>query len=353
MLLAGASLASIVLLLFYRKRRRKQATDPEADEDDTGPEDVPESINQELFKKRQVILRRLLNDPDLLLQNRMKVKHLAGKVPVCASSREPCADVLQRINEENVHYAVVRDTDPLRVGIVGRRALEARKHDRVAKAMTLEVTIMDADLPIAQAAAKMMSLRQLAIPVVSEGELTGILTKNDLVVAFQCSLQMFLRAAQVNVAEDVYLDMMFDANHVKLSGCGGRDELTRMMQTSVGLLKRFGQQDGLLLAHLNGSQETEAEEALLLFRHLRETDVMIMLDARCFAVFCHRSSVESLAPMQDRMNEMFQDAGHVLPSFSVFEVQVGVETMWEHIDEFFAGPAVDNGIRQLEVSRVS
>jgi acetoin utilization protein AcuB len=126
---------------------------------------------------------------------RLRVRDLMSRDAVTIAPDAPLAEALRTMREREIRHLPVVEPDGRLVGIVTdrdlRHAVLARFHalrdaERdllVQDVMTCGVVTVEADAPVARAAALMYERRIGSVPVVEGGRLIGIVTERDLLRA--------------------------------------------------------------------------------------------------------------------------------------------------------------------------
>ncbi|HEX7126893.1 MAG TPA: CBS domain-containing protein [Thermodesulfobacteriota bacterium] len=130
----------------------------------------------------------------------MRVREWMQPLPETATPEMPVAEAYRRMRRGGFRHLPVIEGGRL-VGIVSDRDLplarpevatpgsvqaadQAMARLAVRDVMSREVTTVDPDRPVEEAARVMLDLRVGSLPVVDEGRLVGILTETDLLRAW-------------------------------------------------------------------------------------------------------------------------------------------------------------------------
>lgn len=186
-LLAAALLIAVLWLTTRRRRTRTDETDAKT---------ANERDEDRLHIKRQVLWRNILDDPRLLLKNRVEVRHLMTR-DVSVVARHTQADEIRRLmSDKHMHHVLVCDSDGHLLGVVSDRDLPGETVEAAARIMTPEPMTVRADTTASAAIAMMLEHQISCLPVLDDGQVCGILTRTDLLLSLQCMLQWWLRFAQ-------------------------------------------------------------------------------------------------------------------------------------------------------------
>lgn len=188
-LFCTAAIAGLMLFGAFRFRRRKTRV--------SGVEEQPDDDNENrLHTKRQILWKNILNDPRLLLKNRVEVRHLMTRDVSVVSRRTPVEAIRRLMTEKHMHHVLVCDSDGRLEGVVSDRDLNGDPNQSAADVMTAEPIAVRPDTTASAAIVTLLERQISCVPVVEDDCLRGILTRTDLLVSLQCMLQWWLRFAQ-------------------------------------------------------------------------------------------------------------------------------------------------------------
>ena len=175
-------------LLLRRLRRSKQ---PIPSEDDSK---VPGLIER-FCAKRQELLLLLSQDPSNLFKNKLSVRHLMTTETLTVSSSATRQSIGDLMLKSHVRHLLVCGPGQQLLGIVSDRDLGNKPGMTAAELMSTKLKTISPDAFISPAITIFINAHISALPVVENGRLCGILTTTDLVLALQCSLQLWLHTA--------------------------------------------------------------------------------------------------------------------------------------------------------------
>jgi acetoin utilization protein AcuB len=131
----------------------------------------------------------------MTLEITVTVKDIMTRDPVTIRPEAPLVAALAAMREKQIRHLPVVDTEGRLVGIItdrdlrqaslGRfRAVTEAQHDlMVQDVMTCAVITIEPEATVARAAAVLFERRIGSLPVVENGQLTGIITERDLLKA--------------------------------------------------------------------------------------------------------------------------------------------------------------------------
>ncbi|MEI8375479.1 MAG: CBS domain-containing protein [Planctomycetota bacterium] len=186
----GAGVIVLGALLLRRLRRSKQQPIPPEDDE----REVPD-LTERFSTKRQELLCLLSQDPSNLFKNQLTVRHLMTTETLTVSSGATRQSIEDLMRKSHVRHLLVCGPGEQLLGIVSDRDLSSKPGTTAVELMCTKLKTISPDAFISPAITLLISARISALPVVEEGRLRGILTTTDLVLALQCSLQLWLHTA--------------------------------------------------------------------------------------------------------------------------------------------------------------
>ena len=158
---------------------------------------VPVALGTRSYSKRQQLLQELMGDSELLLKNRLEVRHLMTPHPVVVQPTTTLEEMTALMNERRLHHLLVCGRGGELVGVVSDRNLCRSQGATAQQLMSYPALSCTPDTPVSAAITYLMNENISCLPVVDGGRLCGVLTTTDLVLTLQCTLQLWLRLAQV------------------------------------------------------------------------------------------------------------------------------------------------------------
>jgi diguanylate cyclase (GGDEF)-like protein len=162
-----------------------------------GPAAVPVATGLHPYSKRQQVMQELMGDSDLLLKNRLEVRHLMTRSLVTIQPSMSIDEMTKLMKEGRMHHLLVCNRAGDLVGVVSDRDLRITRGTTAQQLMTYPPMTCTSDTPITAAITFLTNENINCLPVVDRGRLCGILTTTDLVLTLQCTLQLWMRLAQV------------------------------------------------------------------------------------------------------------------------------------------------------------
>ncbi len=149
------------------------------------------------YSKRQQLLQALLKDRELLLKNRLEVRHLMTHDPVTVPPTMTLEEMTALVQNRQLHYLLVCGRGGEVLGVVSDRDLNCQRGTTAQQLMSYPVLSATPDTPLSAAITFLINENISCLPVVEGGRLCGLLTGTDLLLTLQCTLQLWLRLAQV------------------------------------------------------------------------------------------------------------------------------------------------------------
>jgi CBS domain-containing protein len=144
--------------------------------------------------KRQEIMRTLASDFSRLLMSDLLVRDLMTTDVTTASPDMPVEDIAEMMKKLEVRHIIVTDAERHVLGICSDRDF-SHKGKKAGDIMTRDPLTVSPDALTRPAMSQMLDRRISSLPVVENGKLVGIITTTDLVMAFQCTMQVVQSAA--------------------------------------------------------------------------------------------------------------------------------------------------------------
>ncbi len=149
------------------------------------------------YSKRQQLLQELLNDSELLLKNRLEVRHLMSHEPVAVSPTTTLEEMTLLVQQRRIRHLLVCSRGGELLGVVSDRDLHGQPGTTAQQLMSYPVSTVAPDTLLSPAITYLINENVSCLPVVADGRLCGLLTTTDLVLTLQCMLQLWLRLAQL------------------------------------------------------------------------------------------------------------------------------------------------------------
>lgn len=158
---------------------------------------APVALGPRSCSKRQELLRELTGDSELLLKNRLEVRHLMTRTPVTVSPTTTLEQMTSLMKERRLRHLLVCGHGGELMGVVSDRDLRLTRNVTAQQVMSYPPLTCTPDTPVGAAITYLLHENISCLPVVELGRLCGVLTTTDLVLTLQCTLQLWLRLAQV------------------------------------------------------------------------------------------------------------------------------------------------------------
>jgi len=184
---------TIILYLLRRMNSKKLTVEPSVDD---SMEDIEPQQRHRLFEKRQQIRTILSNDASMLFDSSIGVKHFMSEELVSVRGSKPAVEVTELMEHEGIRHLLVCDASGRLQGIISDRDVKSKQAKKATGLMSHPPIAVTLDTPIGQAITTMLSNRISALPVVDDGIPVGILTATDIMMSFQCVLQLLVRVSR-------------------------------------------------------------------------------------------------------------------------------------------------------------
>ena len=201
MLAFALGVVGLGYLLLLLQRRKAPALDLP---DDNQPPD----LDQRLGARRQDLLRLLSQDPAVLFKNQLSVRHLMTTELITVTPGASCQQVAEMMRESRIRHLLVCGPERQLLGVVSDRDLYSKSGKTAEELMGKQLKVVSPDTLASPAITYLIQSGVSSLPVVEEGQLCGILTTTDLILALQCVLQLWLHAASMMHSEDWERELM-------------------------------------------------------------------------------------------------------------------------------------------------
>lgn len=149
------------------------------------------------YSKRQQIMQELMGDSDLLLKDRLEVRHVMSRNPISVLPSATIDEMTKLMTDMRLHHLLVSNRAGDLIGVVSDRDLHSTHGGTAQQLMSYPPMTCASDTPVTEAITFLRTEAISCLPVIDHGELVGIITTNDLIVTLQCTLQLSMRMAQV------------------------------------------------------------------------------------------------------------------------------------------------------------
>jgi CBS domain-containing protein len=200
--------------------------------------EIPFSIQVALFEKRQHLFHALLKDQTGLWQDGLQVRHLMTREVVSVLPSAPVPEIVELIREKGIRHVLVCDDDKKLLGVLSDRNLCANQGTTARDLMSSRLLSTTPETPINQAITCLIQERISCLPVLENDRLCGLITTTDMLLALQCTLQIWGFFAGL-LRDDFYSDLELFQQEM--------DEQSRQIDASLSILRS--------MEHENTSQE--------------------------------------------------------------------------------------------------
>jgi CBS domain-containing protein len=150
---------------------------------------LKKAAEQAIFSKRQSILLTMVGNIDALHEGAVEVRHLMSASPSSVNPNTPLYKCAELMAERRYRHLLVCDGANRLRGVISNRDLGRTDAGVAADVMTRHPVTVTPDTRIGPAVTQILRKRISCLPVVEKGQLVGVLTTTDLLLALQCSLQ--------------------------------------------------------------------------------------------------------------------------------------------------------------------
>jgi CBS domain-containing protein len=170
------------------QRTRKPALLPAAIEPTA---EIPFSIQVALFEKRQHLFHTLLKDHGGLWQDGLLVRHLMSCDLVSVLPSATVEDIIRLMREKGIHQLLVCNDDRKLLGVINERELCSKRTGAARDLMRPHSHTTTPETPVSQAITCLIQERISCLPVLENERLCGLITTTDMLLALQCTLQIW------------------------------------------------------------------------------------------------------------------------------------------------------------------
>ncbi len=161
------------------------------------PAAAPTTLETRPYSKRQQLLQALLGNSELLLKNRLEVRHLMTPQPVVIPPTATLEEMTALMTQRRLHHLLVCNRGGELLGVVSDRDLHSLHGTTAQQLMSFPALSCAPDTPVGAAITYLINENISCLPVVENKRPVGMLTMTDLVLTLQCTLQLWMRLAQV------------------------------------------------------------------------------------------------------------------------------------------------------------
>jgi len=149
------------------------------------------------YTKRQRVFQELMQNRELLLKNRLEVRHLMTPDPIVIAPTMTIEEMESLMRDRRVRHLLVGGSNGELIGVISDRDLRAHRGATAQQLMSFPVMTATPETPLNPAITFLVNESISCLPVVEHGRPCGILTTTDLILTLQCMLQLWLRLSQI------------------------------------------------------------------------------------------------------------------------------------------------------------
>lgn len=341
------------------------------------------------YSKRQQVMQELMGDSDLLLKNRLEVRHLMTHDLVTIQPSATVEEMTKLMKDHRMRHLLVCNRAGDLVGVISDRDLRLTRGTTAQQLMTYPPMTCTSDTPITAAITFLMNENISCLPVVDRGRLCGVLTTTDLILTLQCTLQIWMRLAQVlqqnptwsheleNIAASLDGDMTPDELKARiaaarqairqevqdivnvvdlrtdgLTGVSNRQELEEVLSMLLGIRSRYERPFSLAIITVDHYQRIREAcgdvvvkpllkaVARVIEDHIRTSDYVARCRDDAFAVILTETRLEDAEGFRQRLLKTAHEQ-------STLDVKLRISV---HAVEAHAGETVAELLERAEVT---
>lgn len=177
-------------VLWIALRPRRPATSATNQDEPPLAKATPEQTQARFIAKRQQILRALSHDMRRLLEVPLEVRQLMTDAVLTVPPAASVDRLVQMMSQQEVHHLLVCSDDRRLLGVISDRDVKGGAGRTAGDIMTPAPLTASPHAHIKPVVSMMLDRHVSSLPVVDDGRLVGILTTTDLLLAFQCTIQL-------------------------------------------------------------------------------------------------------------------------------------------------------------------
>lgn len=156
------------------------------------PMDAGERLRGMIYDKRSILMSEMSEEIDHVFEGSFEVYHLMSTNMKVVPPETPADEVRETMTENKMHHMLVCTGRQL-LGVISDRDLVKVHAKTASELMTPDPITVTPTNPLIPTVSTMINKRISCLPVAVDGELKGVLTRSDLLVAFQCTMQLMCK----------------------------------------------------------------------------------------------------------------------------------------------------------------
>ena len=188
-----ATLFACILISWHKTRKKLD----EVSEHTGSVERVSQQVKYvqpKLIAKRQHILKTLAMNIDRLLHSTLQVKQLMSTNVATIHPDMLIEDLKAHMAKLEVRHILVTSHEGKLLGVISDRDVKGKPGQNAGHIMSRDPISVGPDMEISPAVTMMLDNSISCLPIVEHGELKGIVTSTDLMMAVQCCLHVLRNA---------------------------------------------------------------------------------------------------------------------------------------------------------------
>jgi CBS domain-containing protein len=191
--LAAALVGVTILLTALRLTRRKRSSDETIYEHEEVS--VPKDLRPKFIAHRQRMLNLLSGELPGLVRGEVLVRHLMSGAPITVSDSTTTEEVRGIMEEKHIRHVLVTDDKNRLLGIVSDRDVKNHREGTTGQWMSRRLVTITSDSKMCAAVSVLLQHGISCLPVIDDGQLKGVITSVDIMLATQCMLRLFQNMA--------------------------------------------------------------------------------------------------------------------------------------------------------------
>ncbi|WP_197442817.1 CBS domain-containing protein [Lignipirellula cremea] len=188
--------------------------------------------------KKELLWKQLLADHDLLLKNRIEVRHVMTRDPISIRPSTSGQEMAKLFSRHDIAHLLVRDNEGRFLGAVKEIDHQANPEQRAESLLKPWPVSVESHTTLGAAISKLMEQDSSLLPVVDNDKLCGLLTPTDLVLTLHCSLQLWVRIALTMESNTSNVEQLESANNsIDEAACDLKQRVRRLPDQIKSTLK--------------------------------------------------------------------------------------------------------------------
>ena len=228
-------IATAATCLAWRSHRKAKQLMRESDarQSDSPPKPVFDpgaKLRDKIYDKRTTLLSEMGDEFGHVMEGSFEVFHLMSTKNKTVTPDATADSVRSTMSKNKMHHMLVCDGNQL-VGVISDRDLSKVSAKTASDLMTRDPITVGPSNCLIPTISTLINNRISCLPVTVDGELKGVLTRTDLLVAYQCTLQLMTKLRHVSEFD---LDQLAHSETSRESELEEACEQSDTLQTTMG-----------------------------------------------------------------------------------------------------------------------